>query len=198
MVTIAIQAGGVSTRMGRDKALVALAGKPLVVHVLERVSSLGDEILLTTNRPEEYHFLGMPLITDPVPGAGSLAGLQTALRAAHGQIVIVLACDMPFVSRPLLEHMLSLARQAEVVIPSRKGEYEPLQAVYSRECLPAIEAALAAGERRMISFLPRVRVLPIEEAILTRYDPQGLSFFNVNTPQDLAEAERIWATMASN
>ncbi|MEW6569361.1 MAG: molybdenum cofactor guanylyltransferase [Chloroflexota bacterium] len=195
MVTVAIQAGGRSRRMGRDKGLVPLAGKPLIQHLLDRVAGLGDEILVTTNRPDDYAFLGVRLASDPVPGAGALAGLHTALEAARGQTVIVLACDMPFVSRPLLEHLLKLARQgeAQVVVPRRGREYEPLHAVYARACLAAIEAAQAAGEGRMISFFSRVRVAAVEEDELVRYDPEGLSFFNVNTPEDLAQAERILA-----
>ncbi len=195
MVTVAIQAGGGSRRMGRDKGLVLLGGKPLVRHVLDRVSGLGEEVLVTTNRVEEYAFLGVRLVPDEVPGGGALAGLHTALAAARGEAVLVVGCDMPFVSRPLLGYLLAQASRAQVVVPRRRGELEPLHAVYARSCLPAVEAALAAGERRMVAFYPQVSVMTVEEDIVARFDPEGLSFFNVNTPQDLVQAERLLAEM---
>lgn len=193
MVTVAIQAGGQSGRMGRDKGLVQLAGKPLIQHVLDRVEGLGEEILVTTNHPEDYASLQVRLASDAVPGVGALVGLHTALSAASGDVVLVLACDMPFVSRTLLQHLLKLAPRAEVVVPRRRGEYEPLHAVYARSCLRAVEAAMAAGQVRVISFFPQVRVLAVEDDALVALDPDGMSFFNINTPEDLAQAERILA-----
>lgn len=193
MITVVIQAGGQSQRMGRDKALILLGGRPLIVHVLDRVVGLGDEILITTNQPQAYTAFAGRLVSDATPGAGALAGLHTALSAARGQTVLVLACDMPFVSRPLLAHMLSLASEADVVAPRAGGEYEPMHAVYARSCLPVVEAALQAGEERVISFYPKVRVRVVEQEELAVYDPAGLSFFNINTPVDLTRAEEILA-----
>jgi len=175
--------------MGRDKGLVLLGGRPLISHVLERVAGVGDETLVTTNSPQAYAFTGARLAADASPGGGALLGLSTALSAAQGETVLVLACDMPFVSRPLLAHLLSLAASADVILPRRAGEYEPLHAVYSRTCLTAVLAALAAGKRRMISFLDDVRLCVVEESELAGFDADGRSFFNVNTPADLAQAE---------
>lgn len=197
MRTIAVQAGGQSRRMRRDKALVPLGGRPMIEVLLRRLDGLADDIVVTTNRPEDYAFLGVRLASDRVPGAGALAGLRTALAAALGETVLVLACDLPFVARPLLEYLLERAGEADVVIPRRAGEYEPLLAVYARSVLPAVESALAAGQSRMISFFPEVRVLAIEAEEWTPFDPEGLSFFNVNTPEELAEAERLLARRAS-
>jgi len=192
VLTIAIQAGGESHRMGRNKALLPLAGRSLIEHLLARLEGLGDEILITTNRPQDYSFLGLRLVSDLFPGIGALTGLHAALAAAHGRSVLVLACDMPFICRPLLEHLVGLAPQADVVIPRHGDKYEPLHAVYNpRNCLPALENALAAGAKRLISFFPQVKVLTVEESELSRLDPHGLSFFNINTPEDLAQAERI-------
>ncbi len=196
MVSVAIQAGGRSGRMGRDKALVPLAGRPLITHVLERAAPLGDEVLVTTNSPDEYAFLGLRLVPDERPGDGALAGLQTALRAARHEVVLVLACDLPFLCVPLLEHMLGLAAQADAVLPRWRGELEPLHAVYRRTCLPAVDLALAEGRRRMISFLPAIRSTILEEDQVASFDPQGLTFFNINTPADLQTAERILASAA--
>jgi molybdenum cofactor guanylyltransferase len=191
MISVVIQAGGGSRRMGKDKGLVLLAGRPMVHHVIDRVRPLGSEVWITTNRPDAYAFLGVPMASDAQPGQGALAGLRTALQAARGDTVLVVACDMPFLQPALLQHLLDRAGEADIVIPRRNGEYEPLHAVYQRRCLLAVEAALARGDSRMISFFPDVRLLSIEPSELNRFDPDGLSFFNVNTPDDLAEAERL-------
>jgi molybdopterin-guanine dinucleotide biosynthesis protein A len=192
MITIAVQAGGKSSRMGEDKALIRLGGIPLIERVLTRIDGLADEILITTNRPETLAHLNLRMAGDEVPGAGALHGLKTALSAARGEVVLILSCDTPFVSRELLEHLLDRAHEADVIVPKHGDKYEPLQAVYNRaRCLPAVEAALVSGERRMVSFYPQVRVLPIEEHVLSKLDPSGLSFFNLNTAEDLERAEQL-------
>ena len=193
MLTVAIQAGGTSQRMGRDKARVLLAGRPLITHVLERAAPLGTDVLVTTNSPEAFDFLGVRLVPDDHPGAGALAGLHTALRAARAARVLVLACDLPFVCVPLLEHLLQVAPEADAVLPRWHGELEPLHAVYRRTCLGPIEQALAAGQQRMISFHASVRVHVVDEKEIAAFDPQGLTFFNVNTPEELQTAERLLA-----
>jgi len=120
-----------------------------------------------------------------------LSGLRTALLAAHGDKVLVLGCDMPFVSRPLLSHLIELSSQADLVVPKAGGYYEPMHAVYDRRCLAEIEASLEAGDMKMTSFFPRVHLLTVEDHDLDLLDPERLSFFNINTPEDLAQAERM-------
>lgn len=192
MISVVIQAGGQSSRMGRDKALVSLAGRPMIAHVLARVAGLGDETLVTTNNPDALEFLELPLVTDEEPGAGALPGLLTALKAARGDTVLIVACDMPFVNRLLLEHLLELSPGADVVVPRWNDVYQTMQAVYGRKkCLKAVEEALEQGEMRMISFYPEVKVRIVPPDEVAEYDPSGRSFFNVNTPEDLAEAERF-------
>jgi molybdopterin-guanine dinucleotide biosynthesis protein A len=192
MVTVAIQAGGRSSRMGRDKGLVELAGKRLIEHVLAAVDGLADEVLITTNAPERYREFGRKTATDPVPGAGALPGLHTALSAAAGDHVLVVACDMPFLNRALLTYLLAARQSADVVVPLWGGYHQTMHAVYAREpVLAAVEAALASGQKRMTSFYAAVRVLEVPDAIVGAFDPMGHTFFNVNTPADLAEAEAI-------
>ncbi len=190
MVTLAIQAGGRSSRMGRDKGLVELAGKSLVEHVIERLSGLAEEVIITTNHPEAYAAFGYRTAGDRQPGAGALAGLFTALEAAQGDLVVVAACDMPFASRALASHMLELAADQEAVVPRVGGEFEPLFAVYRRSCLPAIRRALDDGQKRVISFFPEIRLRAVEEPEAITIDADPYCFFNVNTPDDLMEAER--------
>jgi molybdopterin-guanine dinucleotide biosynthesis protein A len=190
MLTIAIQSGGQSSRMGQDKALVHLGGKPIIEYVLERVEGLGDEILITTNHPADYAYLGIHVEGDADPGAGSLPGLETALKASHHSYTLVLACDMPFVSRPLLEYMIELMPHADIIVPQRQGYFEPMHAIYSQRCLKPIEIVLKRGETRVVSFYDQVQVRIVDETELAQFDPQGMSFFNINTPQDLIWAEK--------
>ncbi len=180
--------------MGRDKALMPFLGQPLIVRVKERLAPLADEILVTTNRPGDYRFLGLPLFPDLRPGRGPLGGLFTALSSAKNPLVAVVACDMPFASQTLFEHAFSLIVQeeADVVIPdSGGGRLEPLHAVYRREtCLPAIQSALDADLWKLIAWFPQVRVRTLAPEETAVHDPDGLAFWNLNTPEEFAEAER--------
>jgi molybdopterin-guanine dinucleotide biosynthesis protein A len=204
MLTVCIQAGGQSSRMGEDKALKPFLGRPLIQRVVERLSPVADQLIVTTNRPDDYRFLGLPLFPDLRPGRGALGGLHTAIASASHPTVAVVACDMPFASPTLLEagSKLLAEERADVVIAraapraERAGKaeesYEPLHAVYRREtCLPAIEAAIDADQWKVIAWFPQVNVRVLTPEEIQRYDPSGLAFWNVNTPEEFAEAERI-------
>jgi molybdopterin-guanine dinucleotide biosynthesis protein A len=173
--------------------MVKLGNLALIEHVLKRLSGLADEVIITTNHPENYEFLGVPLYSDPKPGAGAAYGLQTALEAAKGEKVFVVACDMPFVQPQLARYMLEqLSSGIDVVVPLQQGFYEPLLAVYRRNtCLPALSLALEKGQMRLIAFYPQVQVHTVLDTELNQLDPEGTSFFNVNTPADLADAEKM-------
>ena len=160
---------------------------------MRRLEGLGDEVIITTNLPDDYAHLGVPLYSDPAPGAGAAHGLHTALEAALGDTVLVAACDMPFVQPQLAQFLLKkLSPAVDVVVPYREGRYEPMLAVYRRTtCLPALRLALDRGQMRMIDFYSEVRILAVSDAELRQLDPQGVSFFNINTPDDLAAAERM-------
>ena len=193
MLSIVIQAGGQSTRMGENKALKPFLGRALVQRVVERLAPIADELLLTTNQPEEFAFLELPLFTDIKPGRGPLGGLYTALISAKYSSVAVVACDMPFANAPLLLAAAGLLSQddADVVIAETAEGFEPLHAVYRREtCIPAIESAMEADQWRVISWLPQVKVRKLSPEELGRFDPQGLAFWNVNTPEEFSKAEQ--------
>lgn len=191
-LTVAILAGGRSVRMGTDKAFVRVLGRPLIEETLAQLAGLGSETLIVTNQPDDYRYLGVPLFGDVLPDKGALGGLYTALHTATRPHVLCVACDMPFVAKPLLEHLLTLTPEGDVIVPRLGKEAEPFRAVYAREaCLGPIRRALDAGRMRMISFYPEVRVRWVEETEIDRYDPQHLSFFNVNTPADLEAARRL-------
>jgi len=201
MITLAIQAGGESRRMGGDKALLPFLGRPLILRVVERLAALADEVIVTTNQPADYAFLGLPLFADLQPGRGALGGLYTALDAAKQPLVAVAACDMPFASRALFEYErdLLLETDVDVVIPSSAEGLEPLHAVYRRAaCLPAIEDALEAGEWKLIAWHPQVKVRTLTPAETARRDPQGLAFLNLNTPEEFRQAERLALSQPSD
>jgi molybdopterin-guanine dinucleotide biosynthesis protein A len=194
MLSVVIQAGGASSRMGRDKALIPFLGQPLINRVLQRVAPFGDEILVTTNRPEDYGFLGLPLYGDLIPERGALGGLFTALSVAGHPLVAVVACDMPFVHSDLLRLARDrlVEQELDAVIPETEEGLEPFHAVYRRgACLAAVKTALDAGKWRLISWLDDVKVATISPAEVKRYDPLQLAFFNVNSPEDLQRAERL-------
>lgn len=194
MLTVVIQAGGESRRMGQDKALLPFLGKPLIQRLIGRLSPLADELLVTTNRPESYRFLGLPLFQDVIPGRGALGGLYTALQAARQPLVAVVACDMPFASPALFsaEMDLLISTNADIVIPKTGEGLEPFHAVYRQStCLPHIKSALSAGYWRVDSWFNQVKVQVIEDAEIRKHDPLMNCFRNVNTPEELAEAEMI-------
>jgi molybdopterin-guanine dinucleotide biosynthesis protein A len=179
--------------MGENKALKPFLGRPLVQRVVERLAPFADELLLTTNQPEDFAFLKLPLFTDIKPGRGPLGGLYTALVSAKYPFVAVVACDMPFASAPLLVAAAGFLNQdeADVVIAEAAEGFEPLHAVYRREtCIPAIESAIDADQWRMISWFPRVKLRRLTPDELRHYDPQGLAFWNVNTPDEFSQAEQ--------
>ena len=192
MLTICVQAGGESRRMGQDKALMPFLGRPLIQRVVDRLTPIADEFIVTTNRPEDYRFLGLPLFPDLKPGRGALGGLYTALSSATCEIVAVVACDMPFASATLIETASKLlAKEDEdVVIPDSGGGLEPMHAVYRREtCIPAIETAIDADRWKLISWFPEVKVRVLQPDEVKAHDPSGLAFWNLNTPAEFVEAE---------
>jgi len=194
MLSLVIQAGGKSSRMGRDKALMPFLGRPLIERVLDRIVHLADEVLITTNSPTEYRFLNIPLIPDKIPGRGALGGLFTAIEAAQHPLVAVIACDLPFTNAEIL----SLAKRTlsdpniDAAIPQTQHGLEPLHAVYRRvTCLPAIKAAIDADQWRMTSWHRDIKLHIISQSEIQHCDPDGLTFSNLNTPEAFEEAENI-------
>ncbi|MFQ5996660.1 MAG: molybdenum cofactor guanylyltransferase [Dehalococcoidales bacterium] len=190
-ITSIILAGGKNRRLGRMKALQNLGGKSLIGHVAERVRLLSGRILVVTS-PEQFNLTnvaGAEILVDLYPGKGPLGGIYTGLLASPSSFSLVVACDMPFLNTELLRYLIELSPDFDAVIP-RLGEgiLEPLHAVYSRSCLDAIETELKRGHLRADSFLSVVRVRYVERAECLRFDPQLLSFFNINCQLDLERA----------
>lgn len=194
-LSVIIQAGGESRRMGANKALLRLRGESLIQRAVRLAQAAApDELLITANRPEVLDFLGLPILVDLLPGRGALGGLYTALHGARCPLAAVVACDMPFLSAALIRVEVELLERLNVdaVLPSSPQGIEPLHAVYRRAvCLPAVRTALEAGDQRLISWLPHVKAYVMEWTDVLRYDPLGRAFFNINTPADLEAAEQL-------
>ncbi len=189
-LTIAIQAGGKSSRMGTDKSFVPFLGRPMIEVVRERVEGLGDELIIVTNKPDAYAYLGLPMFGDDYPDTGPLGGIYTAVHHARHERTLVVACDMPWLNRALLEYMVGLRETADVVVPRWDKFPEPLHAMYSKACLEPMREKLEAGMLKITAFYGRVAVRFVEREEIARFDPDGRSFVNVNTPDDLAEQQR--------
>ncbi len=180
--------------MGQDKALMPFLGKPLIERIVARVAPIADEIIITTNTPEAYAFLGLPLFTDIHPERGALGGLYTALASATQPLAAVLACDMPFANPDLIKFQteILLNEKADAVIPGGPNGLEPLHGLYRREtCLPACESALLANQWKLISWFPQVNVRILQPDEVQPYDQAGLVFWNLNTPEEFFRAEAL-------
>ena len=190
-----VLAGGRGSRLGGvNKALLDVGGRSLLDRVRAALAGVTDETILVVNDDSLDATPGVRIVRDPEPHAGVLPALVAALETASSPACILVACDMPFLSTDLVRALLVRHRGYDVAIPVVDGREEPMHAVYRRDsCRAAIAAALARGDRRMISFLGDLRVLRVDEDELRRVDPLLRSFFNINTPEDLAEARRIAA-----
>ena len=190
-ISCIVLAGGKGKRLGTDKAFLSIGGRVLIERTVEKMARIGDEVIVVTNSPQKHGDLEARLVGDVYPGKGALGGIYSGLKAAHSYNSLVVACDMPFLDLKLLRYMILLSPGQDVVIPRVGGLTEPLHAIYSKQCLQPIERVLASGGRRIIDFFPEVRVRYVEEQEIGLFDPQCLSFFNINTPGDLEKARNL-------
>ena len=181
--------------MGQNKALMRLGDDPLIVHVIRQMESVIDELLLITNEPGLYTALKLPTHTDILPHMGALGGLHTGLSYAANGTVICVGCDMPLLQPNLLSHLVDLLGDYDAVVPcvqSADGAttvFQTLSAVYSKRCLPVIDEMLAVGELRVHALYDRIEARIVQPHEWRKFDPRGLSFFNINTPEDFEKAE---------
>jgi len=178
--------------MGQDKGILPFLGKPMIQRVMERLSFLVDEVIVTTNNPEAYGFLHVSLYPDVFPSSGVLSGLYTALVNASHPLVAVVACDLPFANASLLAlcRDILLDSNADAVIPATEHGLEPLHAVYRRKtCLPLVKTALEDGKQRMIAWHEDAMIHILHPEVVAQYDPDAITFWNVNTPEEFRKAE---------
>ncbi len=183
-VTGVILAGGASLRMQSDKSLLPLQGARFIDHVHGVLDELFDEVLIVTNSPESYTDIDCRKVPDIHVGKGVLAGIHSGLWHASHDKAFVVGCDMPFINPQVVRSICTEADSADVVLPVHAGGFEPLHALYQKSCIDAIAEQLEAGQRRIVSFFPQVHVRNFADEAWHEADPQGLSFRNINTPEE--------------
>lgn len=182
--------------MGRNKALMCLGDEPLIVYVIRQMELVTDELLLITNEPNLYSALKLPMYADILPDMGTLGGLHAGLTYAANSAVICVGCDMPLLQPNLLSHLPTLLGDYDAVVPyvqvpdRSTPVFQTLSAVYSKQCLPVIDGMLAAGELRVHALYDRIQTRIVQPREWQVFDPRGLSFFNINTPEDFEKANK--------
>ena len=196
-MTSIVLAGGKSLRLGRSKALERIGGQTLIERVISRLSMLETEIILVTaDSSSPLPELGLERVFDVFPGKGALGGIYSGLKAAPSFYCLVVGCDMPFLSLPMLRYMIGLSTDFDAVVPRVGGKLEPLHAIYSKNCLVPMEAELGLDRLKISSLFSSesfkaMRVRYIEDAEVEMFDPGHMSFFNINTEADLELAQKL-------
>jgi molybdopterin-guanine dinucleotide biosynthesis protein A len=190
--TAAIVAGGSARRLdGRDKSALAIGGRSILERQLAAIRPLTDRILVVANDPGRVAGIDLRVVGDLVPGAGALGGIYTALAVATTDRVLVIACDMPFITDRFLAFLTTVDPEAALVIPHPRDGYQPLCAVYSQACRDALARRLADGALRVQDLAADVRTREIGPDELAPFDPDGTLFFNLNTPEDYQRAQHL-------
>jgi molybdopterin-guanine dinucleotide biosynthesis protein A len=189
-ISCAVLAGGESRRMGRNKALIDVGGRPLVTSIVEHLGSWSDDVYVVAKQTLSYQALGLRTFVDVYDASTPLAGILTALTSASHPFVFVCATDMPCVSHEVVELLASRTDGADAVVPERDGRLEPLHALWSVSVAGRMAAELAAGERAAHRVLRRLDVVTVTEREWRAIDPAAASFTNLNTPEELDAARR--------
>lgn len=187
-VTGIILAGGNSRRMGRDKAFLPWGQTTLIEHLLERLRPVTDELVVAVKDARRFRHLKAMVVEDCVPDAHALGGLYTGLKAATNERCFVCACDAPFLNPRLIRFLVEQADGYELVIPKTAQGLQPLHALYATSALLAIEEQLREQRWDLQALVPQVHAKVIEPEVIMQDDPEELSFFNINTPEDYAKA----------
>ena len=193
-MTSIVLAGGKGLRLGQIKALEKLGERTLLEIVIESLKSLSGEIIVVIAQDQEDSIVparDVKIVVDLYPDKSALGGIYTGLLATHSHYNIVVACDMPFLNVEFLKYMFMLAPGYDAVMP-RVGRYlEALHAVYSRDCIELIRRQIEEGNLKVSDLPSRLNVRFVDENDINRYDPEHLSFFNINTQGDLKKAKSI-------
>jgi len=202
MVSGVALAGGRSKRLGRNKAIEKIGDQSLIERVVGKLSQVTSETVVVVAEESKAADLNLPpwvrTAADLYPGTGSLGGIFTGLSAVKGNYGVVVACDMPFLNVDLIRFMLDIVSDYDAVVPRLQGRPEPLHAVYSKSCVGPIERCLQADQLKIAIFFEQINVAYLEEDDIEAFDPSHLSFFNVNTQEDLDKALALEAEYGLN
>lgn len=188
-----ILAGGGGRRMGGiNKGLLEVGGYRIIDRVARALCPVFRHVMVITNSPEEYRFLGLPLHPDLLPGRGPLGGLYTGLTLCESTFGFLTACDMPFLNSLVIHAMVNAVRSGDsVIVPRIRGRLHPLHAIYSRSCLPFIKELLEQDDLKIINLFSMVAIKEIPESEFVALDPTLRFVMNLNTPEDVAKARQI-------
>ena len=178
--------------MGTSKALLLFDNQPLIVHIVTALKPLFADVVVVASPGQELPPMPVTLVRDEVAYQGPVGGLCYGLEAAAEEICFVTACDSAFLNPALIAHLVDRSAAWDVVVPHWQGRFQPLHAVYRRSVLPLLEGQLTRGELRPVSLFDRVRTLRIDEEEIRRFDGDGSSFFNMNSPADYEQALERW------
>lgn len=190
-ITGIILAGGKNLRMGKNKAFLEINGQRIIDRTKQLFVDLFDEVFLVANSPLDYLDLNLRVVSDLFPGGGALGGIYSGLFHASHSHAFVAACDMPFLNKALISHLSALSPGYDIVIPKMEDGWQPLHAVYSPKCLPFMENLLQKKNLKIMDFFPKVKKREVTTEEILPFDPQLVSFLNINTPEDLARAEDL-------
>ncbi len=185
-----ILVGGKSSRYGRNKALVELDGVPLIERVIRVMRPLFERLILITNTPHEYAHLKLPMYKDLIKGLGPIGGILTGLEAISNDAGFFVACDMPYLNKDLIHHIVASRDDFDVVAPRVGKHIEALHSLYSKRCLPAVRRKIGSWEYQVIRVFSEVSVRYVNEDEIRRFDPELKSFLNINRPQQLRKLSK--------
>ena len=187
-----VLAGGRSSRMGQAKALLPFDGEPLIAHIVRSLKELFADVVVVLGPGQAVPALPVTLVRDEVAYQGPVSGIYHGLNAAKSDVSFVASCDIPFLNLSLISYLFSHIHDHDVVVPYWEGRYQPLFAIYRKDVTPYLHAQLQRGELRPIFLFDKVRTRKIDEEEIRRFDPEGLSFLNMNTPEDYEAALQRW------
>src|ERR1700687_2336183 len=190
--TAVVLTGGKSSRMGRPKAWLLFDDEPLIVHIIRTLHSMFSEVVVVAAPDQELPAMPVTLVRDELAYQGPVGGIYYGLQAAGEECSFVTSCDAAFLNPRLISHLVSQISNYDIVVPFWQNRLQPLHAVYRRSVLPLLEGQLERGELRPVYLFDKVRTRRIDEDEVRRFDSEGWSFFNMNTPQDYGAALQRW------
>lgn len=190
-VTGVILAGGENIRMGKNKAFLEIDGQRIIDRAVKLLKGIFSQVILVTNTPLEYSYLDIEIVIDIVPKGGALIGIYTGLFYSSHPYCFVTACDMPFLNKKVIEHLITISKNYDVVIPHLDDGYHPLHAIYSKKCIKSIEKLIHENNLKITDFFDKVKVKEVTSDDINSLDPNLNSFLNINTPEDLTRIKGI-------
>jgi molybdopterin-guanine dinucleotide biosynthesis protein A len=189
-MTGVILAGGKSIRMGKNKAFIQVEGIPIIERIHNLFRELFREVIIVTNEKDLFSNFNSKIYSDLIPGKGALGGLYTGIVVSSFYYSFCVACDMPFIKRSLVQHLIQNVANEDVIVPRTKDGLQPLHAIYSKKCIGPIRKSIEEGKSKIIDIYDQVSVKIVDEKEFLCFDPGRESFINVNTPEELISLRR--------